>query len=172
MGFTPLEGLMMGMRSGDIDSAIVGYLMRKEQVGIDKVEEWLNKESGLLGVSGRSHDTRELVRLSETDERARLALEIFCYRIRKYIGAYLAVLNGAQAIIFGGGIGENTPFVRARVLEELEWCGFTLDPVRNEQTINREGQITTDGSRLQAYVIPVEEGLLIADETFKYMKAH
>lgn len=79
-------------------------------------------------------------------------------------------LNGAQAIIFGGGISENTPFVRARVLEELEWCGLTLDPVRNEQTINREGQITTGNSRLPAYVIPVEEGLLIADETFKYLK--
>ena len=171
MGFTPLEGLMMGMRPGDIDAAIVGYLMRKEQVGIDKVEEWLNKESGLLGVSGRSHDTRDLVRLMYSDERARLALEIFCYRIRKYIGAYLAALNGAQAIIFGGGISENTPFVRARVLEELEWCGLTLDPVRNEQTINREGQITTDNSRLPAYVIPVEEGSLIADETFKYLKA-
>src|SRR5687768_13912715 len=90
MGFTPLEGLMMGKRSGDIDPSVVGYLMRKEQVGIDKVEEWLNRESGLLGVSGRSHDTRELVRLFDTDEAAHLALEIFCYRIRKYIGAYLA----------------------------------------------------------------------------------
>ena len=94
MGFTPLEGLMMGMRSGDIDPSIVGYLMRKEHVGVDKIEEWLNKESGLLGVSGRSHDTRELVPLVDTDERARLALEIFCYRIHKYIGAYLAALAG------------------------------------------------------------------------------
>jgi acetate kinase len=171
MGFTPLEGLMMGMRSGDIDPSIVGYLMRKEHVGVDKVEEWLNKESGLLGVSGRSHDTRELMRFIETDERARLALEIFCYRIRKYIGAYLVALGGAQAIIFGGGIGEDTPFVRARVLEELEWAGLTLDPVRNEQTINREGQITTDSSRLHAYVIPVQEGLLIAEQTLKCLKA-
>jgi acetate kinase len=90
MGFTPLEGLMMGKRSGDIDPSIIRYLMRKEQVSIEKVEEWLNKESGLLGVSGKSHDTRELMRLFDTDERSRLALEIFCYRIRKYIGAYLA----------------------------------------------------------------------------------
>jgi acetate kinase len=171
MGFTPLEGLMMGMRSGDIDPSIVGYLMRKEQVCVDKVEEWLNKESGLLGVSGRSHDTRELVRLIDTDERANLALEIFCYRIRKYIGAYLAALGSAQAIIFGGGIGENTPFVRARVLEEFDWFGLTLDPARNEQMINREGRITTDSSRLHAYVIPVEEGLLIADQTIKCLKA-
>lgn len=170
MGFTPLEGLMMGMRSGDIDPSIVGYLMRKEQVGVDKVEEWLNRESGLLGVSGRSHDTRELVRLIDTDERAHLALEIFCYRIRKYIGAYLAALGGAEAIIFGGGIGEDTPFVRARVLEELEWCGLSLDTARNEQTINREGRITTDSSRLHAYVIPVGEGLLIADQTIKCLK--
>src|SRR5688572_30561178 len=98
---------------------------------------------------------------------AHLALEIFCYRIRKYIGAYLAALGGAQAIIFGGGIGEDTPFVRVRVLEELEWCGLSLDTARNEQTINREGRITTDSSRLHVYVIPVEEGLLIADQTIK-----
>jgi acetate kinase len=171
MGFTPLEGLMMGMRSGDIDPSIVGYLVRKERVSVEKVEEWLNKESGLLGISGRSLDTRELMRLIDTDDRARLSLEIFCYRIRKYIGAYLAALGGAQAIIFGGGIGEDTPFVRARVLEEFDWFGLTLDPTRNEQTINREGRITTDGSRLHAYVIPVEEGLLIADQTIQCLKA-
>jgi len=89
MGFTPLEGLMMGMRSGDIDPSIIGYLMRKERVGIEQVEEWLNKESGLLGVSGRSHDTRALMKLIATDERVQLAMEFFCYRIRKYIGAYI-----------------------------------------------------------------------------------
>jgi acetate kinase len=145
--------------------------MRKEHVGVDKVEEWLNKESGLLGVSGQSHDTRELMGLIDTDERARLALDIFCYRIRKYIGAYLAALGGAQAIIFGGGIGEGTSFVCARVLEDLAWCGLILDAARNEQMINCEGRITTDGSRLHAYVIPVEEGLLIAEQTLKSVKA-
>jgi acetate kinase len=172
MGFTPLEGLMMGMRSGDIDPSVVGYLVRKERVSVEKVEEWLNKESGLLGISGRSHDTRELIGLIDSDERVRLALEIFCYRIRKYIGAYLAALGGAQAIIFGGGIGEDTPFVRMRVLEDFGCFGLTLDLEHNEQIINREGRITTDSSRLHAYVIPVEEGLLIADQTLQCLKAN
>lgn len=170
MGFTPLEGLMMGMRSGDIDPSIVGYLARKEGVSVERVEQWLNKKSGLLGISGRSHDTRELVKLLDTDDRARLALEVFCYRIRKYIGAYLAVLCDAQAVVFGGGIGENTPFVRAQALAEFGWCGLTLDSDRNEQTIDCENRITTDSSRLHAYVIPVEEGLLIAQQVAQCLK--
>lgn len=164
MGFTPLEGLMMGKRSGDIDPSIVGYLARQEGADVGRVEEWLNKESGLLGVSGRSHDTRELVKWLDKDERARLAMEVFCYRLRKYIGAYLAALGGAEAIVFGGGIGENTPFVRARALEEFGWCGLRIDPARNERTIDREGRITTDDSRLHACVIPTQEGLLIAHQ--------
>jgi acetate kinase len=170
MGFTPLEGLMMGTRSGDIDPSIVGYLMRKERAEVRSVEEWLNKESGLLGVSGRSHDTRELMKLIDEDDRVRLALEIFCYRLRKYIGAYLAALGGAEAIIFGGGIGEDTPFVRARALDGFTWCGLTLDPARNEQVNNREGRITTDDSRLHAYVIPTQEGLLIAQQVHQCLK--
>jgi acetate kinase len=164
MGFTPLEGLMMGKRSGDIDPSIVGYLARKEGVKVDEVEERLNKESGLLGISGRSHDTRELMKLIEFDERVRLALEVFCYRIRKYIGAYLTALGGAEAVIFGGGIGENTPFVRAQACEGLDWFGLKIDPLRNEETIDGEGRITTDDSRLHAYVIPSEEELLIAQQ--------
>ncbi|HEX8844706.1 MAG TPA: acetate/propionate family kinase [Pyrinomonadaceae bacterium] len=172
MRFTPLEGLMLGMRSGDIDPTIVGYLARKEGVDVDRVEEWLNKESRLLGVSGRSHDTRELMKLLDTDERVRLALEVFCYRLRKYIGAYLAALSGAEAIVFGGGIGEDTPFVRARTLEEFGWCGLTLDTARNERTIKREGRITTDDSRLHAYVIPTEEGLLIAQQVAQCLRGN
>jgi acetate kinase len=157
--------------SVDTSMGIIRYLMRKVQVSIEKVEEWLNKESGLLGVSGKSHDTRELMRLFDTDERSRLALEIFCYRIRKYIGAYLAALGSCQGIIFGGGIGEDTPFVRARALKDFGWFGLTIDPARNEQTINREGVITTDDSRLCVYVIPVEEGLLIAQQVAQCLKA-
>jgi acetate kinase len=171
MGFTPLEGLMMGMRSGDIDPSIVGYLMRKEGVDVSRVEEWLNKESGLFGLSGRSHDTRELMKLIDEDDRVRLALDVFCYRVRKYIGAYLAALGGAEAVIFSGGIGENTPFVRARVCEGFTWCGLTLDSLRNEQTIDREGRITSDESRLHAYVIPTEEGLLIAQQVRQCLQA-
>jgi acetate kinase len=104
------------------------------------------------------------MKLIAADERVRLAMEVFCYRIRKYIGAYLAVLGGAEAIIFGGGIGENTPFVRVRACEGFEWCGLRIDPARNEQVIDREGRITTDDSRLHAYVIPAEEELLIAQK--------
>jgi acetate kinase len=167
MGFTPLEGLMMGKRCGDIDPAIVGYLARKEGVKVEDVEEWLNQKSGLLGLSGLSHDTRILMQHFETDERVRQALEVFCYRIRKYIGAYLAALNGATAIVFGGGIGENTLFVREKVCAGLTWCGLTLDGERNQQTIDCEGRISTDNSRLHAYVIPVEEGLMIAQEALR-----
>lgn len=165
MGFTPLEGLMMGKRSGDIDPAIVGYLARKEQVEVSEVEDWLNKRSGLLGLSGVSHDTRELMQQFETNERVRLAMEVFCYRIRKYVGAYLAALEGAEVIVFGGGISENTAFVREQVCAGFEWCGLKLDRDRNRKTIDCEGRISTDDSRLHAYVIPVEEGLMIAQQT-------
>ena len=164
MGFTPLEGLMMGMRSGDLDPSIVGHVMRKEHVDEKKVEHWLNNEAGLLGVSGESHDTRVLMQLTDKNERALLAMEIFCYRIKKYLGSYLTALGGAQAIIFGGGIGEDTPFVRERVLQGLEWLGLRLDAASNQQTINREGRITTADSSISAYVIPVEEGLMMAHQ--------
>lgn len=164
MGFTPLEGLMMGKRSGDLDPAIVGYLARKENVEVSEVEDWLNKKSGLLGLSGVSHDTRQLMQQFETNEQVRLALDVFCYRIRKYIGAYLAALEGAEAIVLGGGINENTPFVREQVCKGFEWCGLKLDDERNRKTINCAGRISSDDSRLHAYVIPVEEGLMIAQE--------
>ncbi len=163
MGFTPLEGLMMGTRSGDIDPAIVTYLMRKENLDSDRVENLLNKNSGLLGVSGVSADTRELVkRLS--NQSVDLALNMFCYRVRKYIGAYLAALGGAEAIVFGGGIGENTPPVRERICESLAWCGAVLDRPRNNETIDCEGPITTLESRVQVWVIPTQEGLMLARE--------
>lgn len=167
MGFTPLEGLMMGMRCGDLDPSIVGYLSRMENVDVKRVEDWLNNESGLLGVSGKSHDTRTLMQSINQNERALLAMEIFCYRIRKYLGSYLAALGGAQAIIFGGGIGENTPFVRERVLKDFDWLGLRFDAENNQQIVDCEGRITTADSSLSAYVIPVEEGLMIAHQTIQ-----
>lgn len=161
MGFTPLEGLMMGTRCGDIDPAIVPYLMRMESLDGHEVEQFLNKRCGLLGVSGISGDTRVLrQRLSE--HSSDLALNMFCYRVRKYIGAYLAVLDGAEAIVFGGGIGENTPLVRERICEKLGSCGVVLDRQRNNETIDREGPITTPASAIQAWVIPTQEGLMMA----------
>lgn len=163
MGFTPLEGLVMGTRSGDLDPEIVGYLASKEGVSVEQVEEWLNKRSGLLGVSGRTSDMRDLLAAMEADPRARLAVEIFCYRVRKYIGAYMAALGGADGVVFGGGIGENASLVRARICEGLEWCGIELDAERNADVVGgKAGQISTDGSRVTVYVVPVDESLLIA----------
>lgn len=163
MGFTPLEGLMMSTRCGDIDPAIVTYLMRKENLDAQGVEKLLNKECGLWGVSGISGDTRELrKRLSEP--RAELALDMFSYRVRKYIGAYLAVLNGADAVVFGGGIGENTPEVRERICKNLSACGIVLDRQRNSETVDREGAISTPASPIPVWVIPTREALMMAQE--------
>jgi acetate kinase len=170
MGLTPLEGLAMGTRSGDIDPAIVSFLGAKEGLDADAVELMLNKQSGLLGVSGLTHDMRELLEevRQNGDRRAALAIDIFCYRVRKYIGAYLAAMGGADAIVFTGGIGENSPEIRARICEGLDWLGLRLDESLNEQRIKgSEGPIHQDGSRLSAYVIPTDEELLIARDTVR-----
>lgn len=165
MGFTPLEGLVMGTRCGDLDPALVGYLALKEGVSVAEVEALLNKRSGLLGVSGQSNDMRELIEQAREDVRARLAIELFCYRARKYLGAYLAALGGAEAIVFSGGIGENAPLVRAKICEGMQWCGLWLDSDRNAAVIGDEGRISSDGARIHAYVIPTDEELVIARET-------
>ncbi len=165
MGFTPLEGLVMGTRSGDLDPAVVGYLARKEGVHVEEVEKWLNERSGLLGVSGRSNDMREVLDNAREDSRSRLAMEIFCYRARKYLGAYLAVLGGADALVFSGGIGENSPLVRAKICDTMEWCGLKLDSERNALVVGTEGRISSHESRVQAYVIPTDEEVLIARDT-------
>jgi acetate kinase len=165
MGFTPLEGLVMGTRSGDLDPGVVGYLARKEKVEVAEVEAWLNERSGLLGISGRSGDMRDLIEQTGKDKRAQLAVEIFCYRARKYLGAYLAVLEGAQAVVFGGGIGENSPLVRAKICEGMKWCGLHIDPKENSALAGAEGRISPADSRIHAYVIPSDEEALIARDT-------
>jgi acetate kinase len=171
MGFTPLEGLMMGTRSGDVDPSLAGYLAHRESVDIEEAETWLNTRSGLLGVSGRSSDMRELLDAEAAgDERAALAVDMFCYRVRKYVGAYLAGLGGANAVIFGGGIGENAPAVRARICAGMGWCGLTLDEERNARTVGSEGRISTDDSRVHAYVIPVDEAAVIARDTVRCLR--
>jgi acetate kinase len=160
----------MGTRSGDIDPAIIDYVAVKEGLSLSETEALLNKQSGLLGISGLTNDMRELqAEASEHDDRrARLAIEVFCYRARKYVGAYLAAMGGADAIVFGGGIGENSADVRARICAGLEWLGLALDPARNaEATGGREGIISADGSRLAAWVIPTDEELLIARDTYR-----
>ena len=172
MGMTPLEGLVMGTRSGDVDPAIVGVIARKEGMSTSEVETLLNTQSGLLGLSGLTNDMRELQsELKEHDDRrVRLAIEIFCYRARKYIGAYLAIMGGADAIVFTGGIGENSPDIRARICADMQWAGLHLDAARNEQTVKREGPISTDDSKLMAYAIPTDEELLIARDTVRVIK--
>ena len=165
MGLTPLEGLVMGTRSGDLDPAIVAHLARAEGVTAERVDGWLNERSGLLGLSGRSADVRELLAAEATDARARLALDVFCYRARKYIGAYLAVLGGADAVIFTGGIGEHAPEIRARICEGLDWCGLTLDASRNADARADEARISRHDAGLAVWVIPTDEERVIAEDT-------
>ncbi|MEO8288073.1 MAG: acetate kinase [Chloroflexota bacterium] len=166
MGFTPLEGLVMGTRSGDVDASVVSYLVAKEGVEASEVETWLNKRSGLLGISGTASDMRTLLAsVAAGDRRAELAVEVFCYRVRKYIGAYMAALGGADAVVFGGGIGENAPAIRARILAGMEWCGLQLDSDRNEQMVGKQGAIGTDGGVPGIFVVQVDESLLIARQT-------
>ena len=173
MGLTPLEGLVMGTRSGDIDPAIIDFIGAKEGLTSREVETLLNKQSGLLGISGLTNDMRELLdeERENNDRRARLAIDIFCYRARKYIGAFLAASGGAEAVIFTGGIGENSPAVRSRICEGLECVGLELDRDQNDAHRNgREGVITTSSSRLAAYVIPTDEELLIARDTVRCVR--
>ena len=174
MGFTPLEGLVMGTRCGDLDPAIVDFIATKEGLSSGEVETLLNKQAGLLGISGLTSDMRELLaeEREENDRRARLAIEIFCYRVRKYIGSYLAAMNGADAIVFTGGIGENSWEVRSRVCNGLQWLGIELDDDQNRAHVNgHEGVISTNGSRLAVYVIPTDEELLIARDTARCVLA-
>ncbi len=170
MGFTPLEGLVMGTRSGDVDPAILDYVMQKEGLSIHEMERLLNKQSGLLGISGLTNDMRELLaeEAANDDRRARLAIDVFCYRVRKYIGAYLAALGETQAICFAGGVGENAAEVRARVLAGLAPFGIVLDAEANRATIGgREGRISAPDSRYEVWVIPTDEELLIARDTYR-----
>ena len=169
MGMTPLEGLVMGTRSGDIDPAIVNLITTKEGLSPNEVEMLLNTQSGLLGISGLTNDMRVLQQeLKEHDDRrVRLAIEVFSYRARKYIGAFLACMDGADAVVFTGGIGENSADMRGRICSGMEWAGLKVDKSRNEQVVGKEAQISTDDSTLKAYVIPTDEELLIARDTVR-----
>ena len=168
MGFTPLEGLVMGTRSGDLDPAILDFLAIKEGLSTRELDAMLNKQSGLLGVSGLTADMRELLaeEAENGDRRARLALDLFCYRVKKYLGSYLAAMNGADAIVFTGGIGENSHPIRTRICADLSWLGIDMDDARNTSLVG-EGRIDRDGSRVQLWVIPTDEELLIARDTWR-----
>ncbi|MDT8342455.1 MAG: acetate kinase [Longimicrobiales bacterium] len=167
MGFTPLDGLIMGTRSGTLDPAVPEYIAAKEGLSLREVQTVLNKQSGLLGVSGLTNDMRELLEEIEEfdDRRAHLALQMFTYRARQYVGAYLATLGRAEALVFTGGIGENSPAVRSLICQGLECAGLALDEPRNRAAAGTPTRISTDASRLHAWVIPTDEELLIARDT-------
>lgn len=166
MGFTPLEGLVMGTRSGDIDPAAVDYLREKLNLKPEEVVNYLNKKCGVLGVSGVSSDLRDLeTATKEGNERALLALEMLAYRVRKYVGSYIAVLGGVDAVVFTGGIGEHSPRIRRLVMENMEFCGAKFDDKKNEEYSSGIGYLNTEDSKVKIIVLPTNEELSIARET-------
>ncbi|SFI54831.1 acetate kinase [Paenibacillus sp. UNC496MF] len=171
MGLTPLEGLMMGTRSGDLDPAIVPFTMNKEELTLNEVNSMLNKHSGLLAISGIGSDMREIVEAMEDgDKQAKLAFDMYTYRLRKYIGAYAAGMNGLDAVVFTAGVGENSAAVRKAVCENLSFFGIELDEARNAVRSKEARFISTDASRVKALVVPTNEELLIARDTYRLAK--
>jgi len=171
MGFTPLEGLLMGTRTGDMDPAVVFYIMHKEDLTEHQVNTLLNKHSGLYGVSGLSNDMRELLaEEAKGHERAKLAIDIFCYRVKKYVAAYAAAMGGADAVIFTGGIGENAAPIRERSMKGLEFMGVHVDPAKNNAAIGEEADVSADGATVRVLVIPTNEELLIARDTLRLVE--
>ena len=174
MGFTPLAGTIMGTRCGDIDPALVTYIMEKKGYSIEEVNSYLNKKCGFLGVSGVSSDCRDLeAAIKEGNHRAQLAIDILKYQIKKYIGSYAAAMGGLDAVVFTAGIGENTPKIRAGALSGLEFLGIELDQEVNANTMGWTGltKLSTDASKVKVYMIPTNEELVIAQDTEALVKA-
>ena len=172
MGLTPLEGLVMGTRSGDIDPAIMEFIAQKDNLDIEGIMNVLNKKSGVFGLSGEiSSDFRDLTgAMAEGDKKAKIALEVFAYRVAKYIGAYAAAMNGVDDIVFTAGIGENVSYVREQVCSYLGYLGVELDPDANEKFRGEQGEITKPGCKVRVFVIPTNEELAIARETLALVK--
>lgn len=169
LGFTPLEGLVMGTRSGNIDPAIIKFLMEKEKMSISEVDHLLNTESGLLGITGISSDFRDIEAAAEGgNKRCLLAIEVYCYRIKQYIGAYIASMEGLDAIVFTAGIGENSATVRRKSLERLEYMGISINSEKNKIS-GKEMDISKHDSKVRILVIPTNEELMIARETSKLL---
>lgn len=163
MGFTPLEGLLMGTRSGDLDPQVILYVMGKEGLSLNEAATMLNKHSGLIGISGESSDMREiLAAVKDQHQRAKHAFDIFCYRIKKYVGAYASAMGGVDALVFSGGIGENSYEIREEVCKDMEFMGIQLDLLRNQ---NNSELISTDASKVKVFRIPTNEELVIALDT-------
>lgn len=173
MGFTPLSGLVMGTRCGDIDPSILFYLVEKEELALNNVHALLNRHSGLLGLSGYASDMRDLIEEARNgDRRCQQAIDVFCYKLKQYIGSYIATLNGCDAIIFTAGIGENSPLVRRQSLADLEALGIEIDTEKNQSaTSGKIEKISTNESAVEVYVIPTNEELVIALDTAKIAEA-
>ena len=172
MGLTPLEGLVMGTRGGDMDPSIIEFLAHKEGMSLTEVDAMLNKQSGLLGLSGLTNDMRDLLaeEHEHKDRRATLAVDIFCMRVKKYIGSYLAEMGGTDAIVFTGGIGENSPAIRERIVSGLSWLGIEIDTAANNSAVGKEQRISPQSSKIAVHVIPTNEELLIARDTVRAIK--
>ena len=167
MGFTPVEGLMMGTRCGDLDLGVMLYIMEKENLSLKEANNVFNKKSGLLGISGISYDMRDVETAADKgNDRAKLALDMFAYRVKKYIGAYAAAMGGLDLLIFTGGIGENDHETRRKVLEGLEFLGIEYDNERNTLSKGKELIVTRPGSKVTAMVMPTNEELVIATDTY------
>jgi len=162
MGFSPNEGLVMSTRSGDIDPGVIAYLHNKAGLSVSDIDSLLNKSSGLLGVSGLSGDMKIL--LASDDQGARFAVELYCYRVKKYIGAYSAALGGVDAILFGGGVGENSAIIRGKILSDMEWCSIMLNERANDEMTGKEGFISADKSNVDVMVILVDEAAVLANK--------
>jgi acetate kinase len=165
MGFSPLEGLMMGTRPGDLDPGLLLFLLDRGALDISELVSVLHERSGLLGVSERSADIRDL--LEAKDEACRLAVEMFCYRVRKYIGSYAAALQGLDAVVFGGGIGENSAEIRHRVLSALDFLGIELDTTRNETRTVPRRRISQPHGKVDVWVVAVDEAILLVREALE-----
>jgi acetate kinase len=171
MGMTPVEGLLMGTRSGDVDAGVITYIMEKENVGSQAISTIVNKYSGVLGVSGISSDMREIeTAIQNGDERAILALKMYNYRIKKYVGAYIAALGGVDLLVFTGGVGENQWQTRASVCENMESLGIRLDKEKNRSVRSIEAIISADDSPVKVVVIPTDEEFMIALDTLKSIR--
>jgi acetate kinase len=168
MGLTPTEGLIMGTRPGDLDPGAVTYMVGRAEMGLHEVDVTLNQYSGLYGISGTSNDMRDLLdEAGKGNARAQLAVDAFCYRVRKYIGAYFAALDGADAVIFAGGIGENAAPVREKICQSLGSLGIRVNAAKNLAVNGAEGEISEDGSPTKVWVVPTNEELLIARDTLR-----
>ena len=166
MGLTPLEGLMMGTRAGDVDLGAATYIMDKENLNTTEFSNLVNKKSGLMGVSGVSSDARDIAAaIAEGNQRADLARRMFIYRVKKYIGAYAAALNGVDMVVFTGGIGENDTYIRGEIAKGLEYLGATIDQAKNDSIRGEEAIISTPDSKVTVCVIPTDEEWMIASDT-------